>query len=85
MPKLWVKNVNNLRKQKGKSCVYSSPTTLQKHYKYVVRIVKVVLTKQPLLQPSTAEHTPNQHGINLLNKSFTYFPQSLLINLKNEI
>lgn len=81
----WVKIVNNLRKQEGKSCDYPSPITLHKQYKYVIRIVKVVCIGQSLPQPSTAENTPNLHGINLLNKSFTHYPQDLLINLKNEI
>lgn len=83
MPNIpWVKIVNNLRKSSSKSCGHSSPTTLHKQYKYVIRIVKTYFIKLSLLQPSTTKNTPNLHGINLLNKSFTRFPQDLLITLK---
>lgn len=81
----WVKIVNNLRKFSSISCAYSSPIILQKQYKCVVRIVKTYFIRLSLLQPSTTENTPNLHGINLLNKSFTCFPQDLLINPKDEI
>jgi hypothetical protein len=80
----WVKIVNNLRKLDRTTHSYSSPISLHKQYKYVIRIVKVCFIRQSLPQPSTTENTPNLHIINLLNKSFTYFPQDLLINLKNE-
>ena len=83
--KPWVKIVNNLRKFSSISCAYSSPITLHKQYKCVVRIVKTYFIKLSLLQPSTIENTPKLHRINLLNKSFTRFPQDLLINPKDEI
>lgn len=82
MPKLWVKIVNNLRKSSSKSCGYSSTISLHKQYKYVIRIVKACFIGQSLLQSSTTENTRNLRVINLLNKSFTHFPQDLLINLK---
>ena len=83
--KPWVKIVNNLRKSSSKSCVTSSPIILHKQYKCVIQIVKTYFIRLSLPQPSTIENTPKLHKINLLNKSFTHFPQDLLINLKNEI
>jgi len=81
----WLKSVNNLRKLGSTTSDHSSPISLHKQYKYVIRIVKVCATKQFLPQPSTTKNTPDLRGINLLNKSFTHYPQDLLINLKNEI
>jgi hypothetical protein len=81
----WVKIVNNPRKLGSKLCDNSSTIGLHKQYKYIIRAVKVLLAKQFLLQPSTTKNTPNLHIINLLNKSFTHYPQNLLINLEKEI
>jgi hypothetical protein len=81
----WVKIVNNLRKLGRTTRGHSSPISLHKQYKYVIRIVKACIINQSLLQPSTTKNTPKTTIINLLNKSFTHFPQDLLITLKNEI
>lgn len=81
----WVKIVNKLRRISGISCDNSSIVILHKQYKYVIRMVQIILTKQSLPQPSTVENTPKTIKFNLLNKSFTHFPQDLLITLKNEI
>ena len=80
----WVKIVNNLRILDRTTQGYSSPISLHKQYKYVIRIVKAYIIRQSIPQPSTAINTPDTLKTYLLSKSFTYFPQHLLINPLNE-
>jgi hypothetical protein len=80
----WVKIVNKLRKSDGTLCDYSSPESQNKGHWHIPGWVKKVFIGQSLLQPSTNKYTPNTSRIDLLNKSFTHFPQDLLINLKDE-
>ena len=80
----WVKIVNNLRTLGRITHNYSSPICLHKQHKYVIRIVKVCLTGRFIPQPSTTRNTPKTPKTYLLNKSFTHFPQDLLISPINE-
>jgi hypothetical protein len=88
MPKIlfnpWVKIVNNLRKLDRTTGGYASPINQHNQLKNIARGVKANLFEPFLLQPSTTENTPKTTKNYLMNKSFTHFPQDLLINLKNE-
>ncbi len=78
----WVKNVNNLRNISGLLCVYIS-TTIQLIKDVGINIcVQTNFFKQHLPIHSTTIYTYLTNKFNLLNKSFTYFPHNLLINLK---
>ena len=81
----WVKIVNNLRKSWRIQCAYSSTNNVHKRYTNVVQCLNYRLIDPHLPRSSTAESTSKNAKTHLMNKSFTHFPQDLLINLKNEI
>jgi hypothetical protein len=80
----WVKKVNKHRKTSSKSCEYSSTKLSHKQINIMKSCVETVFLNQTLPHYSTTKSTPKTHKFNLLNKSFTYFPQYLLINLIKE-
>lgn len=81
----WVKNVNNLRKISGILCVHPSTVTLDSPYSHTIKCVQCQLHKLHLLHNSTNIYTYIIYKFYLLNKSFTHYPQHLLINPLNEI
>ena len=76
----WVKIVNKRRITSGISCGRSSTITQHKQNGFIAPCVETILTNQTLPHNSTVENTPKIHKLHLLNKSFTHFPQHLLIN-----
>lgn len=80
----WVKIVNNNRKTTRKVCAYLSTIYQHNQYKNIARCVQTTLNYKYLPHNSTIKYTPKNCENNLLNKSFTYFPQHLLINPLNE-
>lgn len=76
---MWVKIVNNLRMTRCISCGRSSTIRLAWLYKNITHCVKIAFMNPHLPQSSTTINTPKLSTSNLLNKSFTYFPQDLLI------
>jgi len=80
----WVKNVNNLRKQNSKSSVIlpTEPYIFKQTDK--LKWVKSWFIQQILLHYPTTLYTYLNNKINLLIKSFTYYPQSLLMRLLKE-
>jgi hypothetical protein len=81
---LWVKIVNNLRKHDRTTSGNSSPINQHNQFKNIIQWVKLIVIGPSLPQLSTTKNTPETLKINLIDKSFTHFPQDLLINLKNE-
>jgi len=77
----WVKNVNNLRKISSIICVRISTNRLIINNRYIIRCVKVQFIKLSLQVYSTILYTCLGNKINLLNNSFTYYPQCLLMRL----
>jgi len=84
MHKLWVKNVNNQRLISSTSGVDSSTKEGITVYKYITMGVQTLFTNLSLLHYSTTIYTYLNSKFNLLNKSFTYYPQSLLMSLLKE-
>jgi len=80
----WVKNVNNLRTIGSISSVDSSTAKLLTLITGIITCSKVILNKLNLLYFYTMLYTHILEQITLLNKSFTYFPQSLLMRLLKE-
>jgi len=80
----WVKNVNNLRKISSKSGVYiSTKQYISEQINNLIRVQSWFIQYNIPLY-STTLYTHMNNKINLLNKSFTYYPQSLLMRLVNE-
>ena len=77
----WVKNVNKLGFISGDSCVLQSTRTNTFQNDTFLGWVKVLIYQLILPTTSTHFYTYSPNKFNLLNKSFTYFPQNLLINL----
>jgi len=80
----WVKNVNNLWTTSWLNCVNSSTVKLNYIYLYTNKWLKVVFIRLDLLIKYTTLYTHLIYKISLLNKSFTYYPQHLLIHPINE-
>ncbi len=80
MLKLWVKSVNNLRKLDCTICGYSSTDFQHKLYNNIIRCINTVVYNPHLPYGSTHEYTGKSAKLYLMNKSFTHFPQDLLIN-----
>lgn len=80
----WVKNVNNQRMTSSKSsvCLYTKQlTSLFNTYLVCLK----PLFKSPFLnQINTTKSTTKIDNSTLLSKSFTHYPQSLLLNLLKE-
>jgi len=81
----WVKNVNNLGYISGISCGRSSTKTPTSLYIQITKGVQTRFNKLSLPHYSTVVNTRLTSKLNLLNKSFTYFPHSLLMRLINNI
>jgi len=79
---LWLKNVNNLRNTNSIICDYISTIYKTLLDISVIYIVKLQYKQLYLHYYSTNISTFNIYSYNLLNKSFTYYPQRLLIRLK---
>jgi len=82
--KLWVKNVNNLRKTSTTSSAYSSTERLPSLQTYTTNGLQVLYRELDVLHYSTTIYTYLICKFTLLNKSFTYYPQSLLMSLLKE-
>ena len=79
-----VKNVYYLPINYSKNSVSISTTNLINIYLFTNWVQK--LTNKLFTLPFTSTlSTTNNSNLSLLNKSFTYFPQSLLLRLRNEI
>lgn len=81
----WVNNVNNLRLN---GCISSDNLSTVKQvliHKQFNKLVQLRLIRLTILYYSTNISTYLNYKFKLLNKSFTYYPQHLLINLINEI
>jgi hypothetical protein len=81
----WVKDVNKYRKTSSTSCDNSSTKPKRKQNSFMKSCVETIFLNQTLPHYSTTKNTTKTLKFNLLNKSFTYFPQYLLINLIKEI
>jgi len=81
---LWVKNVNNQRLLSSTSSADSSTKESVSLYKYIIIGAQTLFTNLSLLHYSTTIYTYLNSKFNLLNKSFTYYPQSLLMSLLKE-
>ena len=80
----WVKNVNNQRLISSISGVNISTKRLVLINKLITIDVQIQFSKLDLLHYSTTIYTYLNSKFNLLNKSFTYYPQSLLMSLIKE-
>lgn len=81
----WLKNVNNLRTDSSKSSdniTTNRTTTIQPVSKICLQAVLINQTSNPLY---TEQSTGKSSEINLLNNSFTHYPQHLLICSLNKI
>ena len=83
--KSWVKNVNNLRILNSISGVYSSTKRFVLAHRQYSKWVQTLFNHQYLPRYSTTLCTDLINKFKLLNKRFTYYPQSLLIVLPKEI
>ena len=81
----WVKNVNKLWIVGVLNCVNSSTIKLGLVCLYNLKWLKMVFIRLSLLFQYTTLYTHLISKFNLLNKSFTYFPQHLLMNPIKEI
>ena len=80
----WVKKVNNLRKQSSKSGVILSTKQYILKQTKNIKWVKSWFIQQSLPHYPTTLYTYLNKKINLLIKSFTYYPHSLLMSLLKE-
>ena len=80
----WVKIVNKPRTTRSISCDRSSTKYQHNQNGYVGGGVKTTFNKLCLPHNSTTKNTPQNDNYYLLNKSFTLFPQNLLIDPLNE-
>ncbi len=79
----WLKNVNNWRITSSLTCDNIS-TFIQKSIKEYKNSSKSNFNKLTNNYYSTILSTYNNSNFNLLNKSFTYFPLHLLLELKKK-
>lgn len=79
------KNVNNLRKNSSISCVHSSTGRLDQLFSLAFHCAQKLFIESHLPANSTALSTYKINKFNLLNNSFTHYPQTLLINPLKEI
>lgn len=79
----WLKNVNNWRITSSLTCDNIS-TFIQKSIKEYKNSSKSNFNKLTNNYYSTILSTCNNSNFNLLNKSFTYFPLHLLLELKKK-
>src|SRR5680860_440978 len=75
------KNVNSLCKVSSISCVHSSTISVNSPYSHTIKCVQGQFNELHLLYKSTNIYTYFINNFNLLNKSFTHYPHSLLTNL----
>ena len=80
----WVKNVNKLRKQSSKSGVILSTKQYIPKQTNKLKWVKSYFIQQSLPYYPTTLYTYLNNKFTLLNKSYTYYPQSLLMSLLKE-
>lgn len=83
--KAWVKNVDTLRKLTSKSSGNPSTNSYISIYNKQTKWVQTLFIQCTLPHSSTTPYTYIISKFNLLNKSFTYYPQSLLIRPLKEI
>lgn len=81
----WVKIVNNHRINSSVSCDYLSTKKQHNQNKSIFSCVEIVFNNPHILHYSTTKNTYKISLLNLLYKSFTHFPQHLLINPLKEI
>ena len=85
MLNICVKYVNNSCITKCKTGVYNSTITLKNLYIYLVGWLKTIFINQTNNQFSSPLSTLKNTQFHLMNKSFTHYPQRLLLRLLNEI
>jgi len=81
---VWVKNVNKLLNISGVNSVNSSTQNQQDNISSQINWVKLVFIRRSVQSIYTTISTYIFTFSNLLNKSFTYYPQSLLMRLIKE-
>jgi hypothetical protein len=85
IPLAWVKLVNNLSKLEGLNRGNSSTNYVSEAIQGTSSRVQTGLTNNFIQTTSTMIYTCLNSKINLLNKTFTHYPQHLLINQRKEI
>jgi len=79
----WLKNVNNGRINSSKTVVYSSPNQPSLLAIHTANWLKAIFSKLSNTPLFTYLYTQQNMIFNLLNKSFTHYPHSLLLELLN--
>ncbi len=79
-----VKNVYCMFNKYSKTGVNIS-TYINLVNKNIINWVQKLINQQVYKSYTSTQSTPNFSNNNLLNKSFTHYPHSLLLRLKNEI